>query len=315
MRRLTDDLLDATRVKHGKIVLKKSPLDIVEIVRQTAEDHRRALESRGAEFRVELPPQPVYCDVDPTRLSQIVGNLLTNAAKFLGGRGKVTLAVDSHAESNTATIHVRDTGIGIDVVTLRDIFEPFVQATQQLNRSEGGLGLGLALVRGLVELHGGRVTAASQGVGQGAEFTVELPVRPPLYSTAPARGVERGFQPCQRVLVVDDYQDALFALRKMLELHGHEVFTAPDGAQALALARETLPQVVLCDIGLPGMTGYEFAHFIRSDSALKDIRLIALSGYGREEDRQRARDAAFDDHLTKPVNFQQLNALLGSLNC
>ncbi|HET6881996.1 MAG TPA: ATP-binding protein [Pirellulales bacterium] len=312
MSLIIDDLLDVTRINHGKIVLRKAPLNIVEVVRQTAEDHRRGIELREGVLRVEVPSHPVYCEVDPTRLSQVVSNLLTNAAKFLGGPGEIAVRLGDDPVRGSATIQVHDTGIGIDSATLRDIFEPFVQATQRLDRSEGGLGLGLALVRGLIELHGGRVTASSPGIGQGAEFTVELPLcAPPKSEPVPPRAVTE-LNGRRRVLVIDDYDDALFAIRKMLELDGHEVFAATDGGQAFALVREIKPQVVLCDIGLPGMTGFEFAQAIRSEPLLNGVRLIAVSGYGSEDDRQRARESGFDHYLTKPVTRDQLKALVES---
>jgi CheY-like chemotaxis protein/two-component sensor histidine kinase len=310
LRHITDDLLDVTRIKHGKIVLKRAPVDIVPIVRQAAEDHRRDLEARQAVLLVETPADPVYCELDATRLSQIIGNLLGNAAKFLSGPGRVTVSVSSHRESNSAVVQVSDTGIGIEAATLEEIFEPFVQASQRLNRGEGGLGLGLALVRGLVELHGGRITATSAGIGQGAEFTIELPLCAQPGADAANRGAGQDGGQRKRVLVVDDYQDALLAIRKMLELDGHEVYTAADGARAIELIREFTPHVVLCDIGLPGMSGYEFARAVRSEPGLQAVRLIAVSGYGQEEDRQRARESGFDYHLTKPVRREQLKTLI-----
>ncbi len=313
MNHIIDDLLEVTRITHGKIVLKKNNMNVGEFVRRVAEDHRRGIEAQASRLQVVLPEGPIYCECDPTRLSQVLDNLLTNAAKFLGDPGEITVIVRPEPEARRVAICVRDTGIGMDARTLRDIFQPFVQAGQSLDRGQGGLGLGLALVKGLVELHGGQVAAASRGIGQGAEFTVYLPssAKPApaaaVASPAPASDLRR------RVLVIDDVEDASFAMKKLLELDGHEVVTAGDGSRGLTLARELAPEIVLCDIGLPGMDGFEVASALRAEPSLRGTYLVAVSGYGQEEDRQRARNAGFDHHLTKPVSRDRLRSLLDSL--
>lgn len=313
MGHIINDLLEVTRITHGKIVLKRTTLDLVEFVRRVAEDHRRAVEVQSSRLRVDLPPRPIYCEADPTRLSQVLDNLLTNAAKFLGGPGQITVAVRAEPDTNRVAISVRDTGIGIETRTLREIFQPFVQAGQSLDRGHGGLGLGLALVKGLVELHGGQVAADSPGLGQGAEFTIYLPRSA---GRTPPAGADLRQSPAgarRRVLVIDDLEDAAFAIKKLLELDGHEVFTAADGPRGLELAREVVPEVVLCDIGLPAMSGYEVAAALRAEPVLRRAHLVAVSGYGQEEDRQQARQAGFDDHLTKPVSRDRLRSLFSAV--
>lgn len=313
MGRIVDDLLDITRITHGKFALKKTLLDVVQLARDAAEDHRRAIESQGAALHVDLPDAPLVCQADPTRLAQVLDNLLNNSAKFLGGPGEVRLSVREQSNEGQVEIRVRDSGIGMDEHTLRDVFEPFVQAAQYLDRASGGLGLGLALVRGLVELHGGRITATSPGLGQGAEFTIHLPLDPqPIVAAAPAPLVPVA-KLSRRILLIDDHDDARFTIKKIIELGGHEVVTAGNAADGLSLAREQLPEVVLCDIGLPGMDGYEFAVALRSEPALARAYLVAISGYGLDDDRMRARQAGFDNHLTKPVTREHLERLLASL--
>jgi PAS domain S-box-containing protein len=312
MNRIVDDLLDITRITHGKFTLKKTRIDLVQLVRETAEDHRRSIESKGATLRIDLPAGSLDCEADPTRLSQVLDNLLNNAAKFLGGTGEILVSVQAQPENDRVAIVVRDSGIGMDAQTVQDVFQPFVQAAQCLDRGQGGLGLGLALVRGLVELHGGQVTARSPGLGQGAEFTVELPLHSPPVPTTSAGATPLAADSPRRIVLIDDHPDTLFAMKKMLELAGHEVYTAGDASAGLALARQRLPDVVLCDIGLPGMSGYEFAAALRSEPAVQRAYLVAMSGYGQDEDRRRARDAGFDNHLTKPVHRQHLENLLTS---
>jgi PAS domain S-box-containing protein len=313
MRHIVDDLLDVTRMTRGKIVLKKEPIELVQFLREVVDDHRRQLEADGARLQLVLPSEPVWCDADRTRLSQIVGNLLANSAKFLDRAGDITVAAWSDPARKRAVVSVRDTGVGMDGATLERIFQPFVQAESTLDRSRGGLGLGLALVKGLVELHGGRVIATSPGIGRGSEFTIELPA---LAEQGQDAAIEqprpRGLP--RRVLLIDDRRDAILPVRKMLELAGHEVFTAADGAGGVALARAIRPEVVFCDIGLPdGMSGYDVAAAVRRDLTMGGIYLVALSGYGQEEDRRRSQEAGFDYHLTKPVSIVELEDLIGRL--
>jgi PAS domain S-box-containing protein len=316
MSRMVDDLLDLARIMRGKIVLKKQRLDLVRLVREVVEDHRRAIESQGARLGLQLPDFPLWSHGDATRLSQALVNLLANATKFLGGPGDVTVEMWDDPRRRRAVITVRDTGMGMDAATLRHVFEPFMQAERTLDRSGGGLGLGLALVKGVIELHGGRVLAASAGVGRGSQFTIELSTcsddEPSVAPSAAdwlrpaARSAAR-----RRILLIDDRRDAILPAKKMLELAGHEVFTAGDGPSGMALAREIRPDAILCDIGLPdGMNGYDVAAAIRAEPVLREVYLVALSGYGQEEDRERARAAGFDHHLTKPVSMRGLETLL-----
>jgi PAS domain S-box-containing protein len=314
MSHLVDDLLDVTRIMRGKIVLKKEPVDLVELIHHVVEDHRRQLENQGAALRVQLPAGPVWCAADATRLAQVFANLLANAAKFMDGPGDVTVEAWAEGERRRAVVSVRDTGIGMELETLRNIFQPFVQAERTLDRSRGGLGLGLALVKGVVELHGGRVIAASAGVGRGSQFTVELPLCAGRKSE-PAVAADQSLPAARkRVLLIDDRRDAILPARRMLELAGHDVTIAGDGPSGVALAREIVPDVILCDIGLPdGMSGYDVARAIRAEPRLREIYVVAVSGYGQEEDRQKAREAGFDYHLTKPVSKASLESLMATL--
>jgi signal transduction histidine kinase/ActR/RegA family two-component response regulator len=313
MRHIVDDLLDVTRMTRGKIVLKMERIEIVQFLRDVADDHRRQTEAQGARLHLVLPSEPIWCDADRTRLSQIIGNLLANAAKFLDRTGDITITASSDPARNRVVVSVRDTGVGMDRATLEKIFQPFMQAESTLDRSRGGLGLGLALVKGLVELHGGRVIASSPGVGRGSEFTIELPT---LARQGQDEAVAESRLPAvpRRVLLIDDRRDAILPVRKMLELAGHEVFTAAEGASGVALARAIRPDVIFCDIGLPdGMSGYDVAAAVRRDSTLGGVYLVALSGYGQEEDRRRSQEAGFDNHLTKPVSIDVLEKLIGTL--
>ncbi|MGC3996909.1 MAG: ATP-binding protein [Anaeromyxobacter sp.] len=267
------------------------------------------MQERGLALKVVAPLGPLLVDGDETRLAQVLGNLLHNATKFTPAGGVVTLTVE--ARGDRAAVHVEDTGLGMDPETLQTIFEPFVQARQTLARSEGGLGLGLALVRGLVAMHGGEVTARSAGPGRGSEIILTLPLdlrqprppRPQAGDGTPAAPARR------RVLVVDDNQDAAETLAQLLEMGGHEVAIAHDGPGALATALADQPDVVLCDIGLPGMDGYEVARRLRADGG-KAIRLVALSGYAQPEDVARAVEAGFDAHIAKPPDPERLVHLL-----
>jgi CheY-like chemotaxis protein len=246
----------------------------------------------------------VVVNGDETRLAQVLGNLLHNASKFTRAGGQVTVTVGH--QRGCAVVHVRDTGVGMKAETLRTIFEPFVQAKQTLARSEGGLGLGLALVKGLVSMHGGEVMARSAGIGRGTEFVVSLPLdRRRSVRTRPERGDERGAATGRQVLVVDDNHDAAETLAELLKMMGHQVVVAHNGPSALALAKAEPPDVVLCDIGLPGMDGYEVARQLRAGGT-RAIRLVAVSGYAQPEDVARATEAGFDAHVAKPLDPEEL---------
>jgi signal transduction histidine kinase/CheY-like chemotaxis protein len=315
LARLVDDLLDVSRIARGKIRLQKEPLDLARLVQAAVDDRRPSLTAAGLTLDVVLPPKPVWVEGDPTRLAQVVDNLLVNAAKFTDPGGRVAVRLAADPAGGRAQMTVRDTGVGIEAGLVAYLFEPFTQADRGLDRSRGGLGLGLALVRAIIQLHGGEVSAASPGVGKGAEFAFWIPLalaaHPPVaadVATVPP------VRPSRRVLVIEDHRDTADMWRVLLKLAGHEVavaYTGPDGVEA---ARRFRPEVVLSDVGLPGMDGYAVARALRQDPSTAGAYLIAVTGYGQEEDRRRARAAGFDHHLTKPVDPDELLATLASLS-
>jgi CheY-like chemotaxis protein/two-component sensor histidine kinase len=310
--RLVDDLLDVARISRGKVELKHETCDIVQIVTHTVEDYRPTIEASGVEVHIQAPSQAVWVDGDSARLAQIVGNLLHNAAKFTlkGNRIKVEVREEADRDKRNVSICVKDDGAGMTPQLVATLFNPFAQATQELGRSTGGLGLGLSLVKGLAELHGGRVTAQSAGPGLGSSFTVCLPAagfaRQAVITnrnTLDATGL--------RIVAIDDHKDALEMLSLLLAVNRHEVTMAYDGPSGLASVKSIRPDAVICDIGLPGkMSGYDVAQAIRSDRDLADTLVIALSGYGQESDRKRATAAGFDAHLVKPARHQDLENML-----
>jgi CheY-like chemotaxis protein len=305
---LLDDLLDVARVTRGKIMLDRKVVMLCEILRQAAETHRGLMEERGHRLSLALPEQPIYIEADFTRCVQIVGNLLHNAAKFTPPGG--IIEVEIARESDEAVIRVRDNGAGISPELLARIFDPFTQEDRTLARSTGGLGIGLALVRRLAEMHGGRVEAASVGPGQGSEFTVRLPAAPEPPAAAHAHPAAEGQAPaCRRVLIVDDNADYADSLGALLEFEGYQVTVLYDGQAALRCATELRPDAVLLDIGMPCMNGYEVARRLRDEMG-RAVCLMAISGYGAEEDRRRSREAGFDHHLVKPVDVEVLRKLL-----
>jgi PAS domain S-box-containing protein len=355
---LLDYLLDMSRITRGKISLRRVRLELRQLVGELAEDRHSDVEAAGLTLSLELPEQPVWVRGDPTRLAQVVGNLLHNAVKFSepGGHVWVRLRVETSEGLNTETqshlderaeqqradeegvalatspvpsaspgppsagnlgaggsfaaLSVRDTGIGIEPEMLPRVFDTFAQADRSLDRSRGGLGLGLALVKGLVELHGGGVRAESAGLGHGANFVVWLPIVPePAASPNVSTPAPVPSGPI-RVLIVEDNRAAADTLRELLKLSGCTVEVAYSGPAALTAAREFHPEVVLCDLGLPGMDGFQVAKALRQDPATASARLIAVTGYGQEEDRRRAREAGFELHLTKPIRFAELQRLL-----
>lgn len=309
LTRIVDDLLDVTRISRGKTQIRREQLEICDLVRRTVEDHRETFVTSGIRLESRIPSDPMWLNADGTRLAQVVGNLLANAAKFTNRGGRVLLTVER--EGDRAALRVRDDGEGIEADVLPLLFQPFWQARQTLERARGGLGLGLALVKGLVELHGGTVEAASEGAGRGAEFTVRLPL-----SSAPARPAPRAeSRPFRRrrLLVIEDNVDAASSLEEALRLMGHEVAVAHDGPAGIAAAREFRPDALLCDIGLPRMDGYEVARAFRGDETLKNTFLVALSGYAQPEDLQRATEAGFEQHLAKPATLEQIEELLGRM--
>ena len=310
LSRIVDDLLDVSRVTQGKLALHPERLDFARLVRVAAEDHRHIFEQAGLNLELEFPELPVWVQGDPTRLAQVLGNLLQNAAKFTDRGGKVIVCVGPDEARRQAVLTVRDTGVGIEPDVLPQLFNAFTQADRSLARSKGGLGLGLALVKGLVELHGGEVHAASDGPGRGAEFMVRLPKQPEPAAVArlpeaPARA-GKGL----RILVVEDNRDAADSLRLLLELYGHDVAVAYSGPAGVEAARQWRPDVVLCDIGLPGLDGYGVVRELRRTPVTAQARMIAVTGYAADEDRRKSKEAGFDAHLTKPADPAELQEVV-----
>jgi PAS domain S-box-containing protein len=307
---IVEDLLEASRLARGLVNLRRERLDLSSLVRTTAEDYRPALEQAGLTLSVETPETPICVSADGTRLTQVLGNLLNNAAKFTGPGGTITIHLHQNVDRRQACLIVQDTGAGIETGMLNHLFDTFAQADRSLDRAGGGLGLGLAMVKGLVELHGGEVQATSAGQGHGAEFTFTLPLeKEPAALLDSVRGPIPSSRP-HRILVIEDNRDAAESLRLLLDLLGHEVrvaYTGPEGVQA---AVEWIPEVIISDIGLPRLDGYGVARAIRQHPALARTKLIAVTGYGREEDRSRARESGFDYVLTKPAEPAVLLELL-----
>ena len=312
MTRLVDDLLDVSRITSGKITLQRTTVSVGEVLAQAVEAARPLVESRGQTLDVDVPEDAGWVDGDPARLAQAVGNLLDNAIKYTDDGGGIWLR--ERVEGDEVVIVVEDSGVGIEPEVLPHVFDLFIQADRSLERKRGGLGLGLTLVRRLVEMHGGRVEAASAGPGLGSVFTIRLPRRAHEHPDAPAAaGPEEASQPsgpARRILVVDDHQDSTDSLALFLRLRGHEVHTAHDGQSALDEIERYRPDVVFLDLGLPGMSGYDVARRVRMMSDPGSLRLVAVTGYGTDADRQKTRDAGFDVHLAKPVDPRAVDALL-----
>jgi two-component system CheB/CheR fusion protein len=307
---IVDDLLDVTRIARNKVHLQREPLELGGLLRRTMDDHLPGFEAREIALEGHIDPEPLWAEADATRLAQVIGNLLGNALKFTPRGGRVDVGL--RRDGNQAMLSVRDNGAGIAPEMRARLFEPFVQAPQTLDRSRGGLGLGLTMVKGLVELHGGRVGVTSGGHGLGSEFTVRLPLVPAAQAKA-APAPPRPSRQRRRVLVIEDNPDAADALFDLLTLDGHDAQVAYDGASGIALARDFHPEVVLCDIGLPETDGYEVARAMRADDALRGTYLVALSGYARPEDRERSAQAGFDWHLAKPPSTEALERLVAEL--
>jgi PAS domain S-box-containing protein len=312
MTRLVDDLLDVSRITSGKITLQRTTVSVGEVLAQAVEAARPPAEGRGQTLNVDVPEDAGWVDGDPARLTQAVGNLLDNAIKYTDDGGGIWLRARN--EGDEVVIVVEDSGVGIDPEVLPHVFDLFIQADRSLERKQGGLGLGLTLVRRLVEMHGGGVEAASAGPGLGSAFTIRLPCRAHEHpDAAAAAGPEEASQPsgpARRILVVDDHQDSTDSLALFLRLRGHEVRTANDGPSALDEIERYHPDVVFLDLGLPGMSGYDVARRVRMMSDPGSLRLVAVTGYGTDADRQKTRDAGFDVHLAKPVDPRAVDALL-----
>jgi two-component system CheB/CheR fusion protein len=314
LARLVDDLLDVSRLTQGSIRLRKEPVDLGAIVERAADATRALIDSRGHTLTLNLPDPPIRLDADPARLEQVVTILLNNSAKYTMPGGHITLRAGR--EEDEAVVRVRANGIGVPPDVLGRVFEPFVQSDGSLARSEGGLGIGLTLVRSLVEMHGGTVEAHSPGLGQGSEFVVRLPVRVQAAMPEPALPRETSpFTPARpvRVLVVEDNVDAAESLATLLRLWGHDVRVVHDGLDALDAARAYQPEVVLLDIGLPGLDGYQVAERLRDDVGLDHALLVAMTGYGQPEDRRRSREAGIHHHFVKPVEPFVLRNLLAEV--
>jgi PAS domain S-box-containing protein len=310
LARMVDDLLDVTRITRNKIQLQRARLDLVELARQTIEDNRSTLERSGVQLEARLAARPLAVNADGARIAQVITNLLGNAVKFTPAGGTVTISVFAETETARAVVQVADTGTGIDPALRERLFEPFMQADRTLDRTGGGLGLGLALVKGLVDLHGGEVSAASEGLGKGARFIVRLPLADPVGANAQGSGRGEAAGNQRRILVIEDDVDVADGLQAALEIDGHAVEVAKNGSDGLSRARDFQPEVVLCDIGLPGMNGYDVARAFRADPDLRATVLVALSGYAQAEDIERARGAGFDRHLAKPASIDNLKRIL-----
>jgi PAS domain S-box-containing protein len=313
MTRLIDDLLDIARITCNRLELRRERVDLADVVNAAVETSRALVDARDHELVVSLPPRPIDLDGDVTRLEQAISNLLNNAAKYTEKGGHIW--VKAERDGREAVITVRDTGVGISAEMLPLIFDMFTQVDRSLERSQGGLGIGLTLVKRLVELHGGAVSAASDGPGKGSEFVVRLPIVAESAKTLPQSMPERanpGPTRSLRILVVDDNRDSTESLGLLLRLSGHDVRGAYDGLEAIGAADEFRPDVVLLDIGLPKMDGYDVARRLRQEPWGQAMVVIAVTGWGQEEDRQRSIDAGFDHHLVKPVDPLTLLELLAS---
>ena len=314
MTRLVDDLLDVSRITRGKIDLRKELLEIATVVRTAVEASRPIIEKWGHRLTVTLPERPIRLVADPTRLAQVLSNLLHNAAKYTNQGGRIDLTAE--AGDDHVILRVKDTGIGIPPESLPRIFDMFTQVEQSIERSEGGLGIGLTLVQRLVEMHGGFVEVHSDGVGKGSEFVVRLPLSTGgMDAVGDASDRERrSVPPARRILIVDDNQDAVESLAMLLRMHGHDVHTAHDGLEAVGAAAAFQPDTILLDIGLPKLSGYEAARQIRAREGGADIVMIALTGWGQDEDRRRSQEAGFNYHMTKPVEFDVLQRLMADVD-
>jgi len=310
---LVDDLLDVTRISQNKIILKKETVELNELINKSVQDYQSQFINKNIKLEVKLTT-PLFLEADPLRLAQVIGNLLHNAAKFTLNNDLVTVSVSTDKNNNEAVITVEDTGRGIDSNDLKNLFEPFTQVDKTLDRSNGGLGLGLAIVKGIVELHGGRVEAFSEGLGKGTKFTIRLPL--PEKNIALDEGCEKMDAKARKslkILIIDDNRDLAEIICELIGFLGYETESAHNGTDGIAKARELQPDVIICDIGLPGISGYEVAKLIRKDADLQDTFLIALSGYAQPEDIEKSKEAGFDRHLAKPVSLETLQMFLNEV--
>jgi signal transduction histidine kinase len=313
MALLLDDLLDVSRITRGRLDLKFETVELKAVVRAAVETVRPLLDSKQHQLSIDLPEESMALKVDPLRLSQSVSNLLTNAAKYTDPGGQISLVVQ--LLPGGLSMSVKDNGIGFDAHSFTEMFTMFAQVTSAIDRAEGGLGIGLALVRGLIELHGGTVEASSPGIGRGSEFVIHLPRSVVSSVGAPDDAAEMRESATAgngelKILVADDNRDAADSMTMILKLNGHEVSVAYSGEEALRIARETTPKVMILDIGMPGLSGYEVAAAVRREPWGAQILLLAVTGWGQAGDKDRARAAGFDYHLTKPVDLDQVERLM-----
>lgn len=312
MVRLVDDLLDLSRISQGRIELRHERVDLSQVLHHAIETIRPSVDQAGHKLTVTLPSQPVYLHADPTRLAQVFGNLLSNSCKYSDPGCQISLAVEE--QSGEVLVSVKDTGVGIPPEMLSKIFDMFMQVDHSLDRSQGGLGIGLTLVQRLVEMHGGSVSAFSEGKGRGSEFVVRLPILSEAKQPLQPATKEVAARTIRRFLVVDDNRDSAESLAIWLKINGNETHTAFDGLEAVEAAATIRPDVILLDIGLPKLNGYEAARKIRQQPWGKAVVLVALTGWGQEEDRRRSSDAGFDGHLVKPVDFDRLMNVLANID-
>jgi PAS domain S-box-containing protein len=313
MVRLIDDLLDVARINQNKLELRRAQVLLDEIVSDAVDAARPLIESWGHHLTVALPAEPLVLDADFTRVAQILSNLLTNAAKYTDRGGNIWLT--AHREEDQAVISVRDSGIGIPTDAVPRIFDMFSQVDRTIERSTGGLGIGLSIVKGLAEMHGGTVEVDSPGLGRGSTFTVRLPLHGQTAAAVPSAKREEELPPpsARRVLIVDDSRDAALSMAKLLSLLGSEVQTAHDGLEAVARAAEFRPEVILMDVGMPRLNGYEATRRIRAQPWAADVTIVALTGWGQEADRALSTEAGCNGHLVKPVNLSDLERLLADV--
>jgi signal transduction histidine kinase len=311
MVRLVDDLIDVSRITTGKLALRRERVELRSVARNALEAVEAMIRARGHALHVELPPPGVYVNADPTRLAQVFLNLLNNAAKFTDPGGRIDFSVA--LLDGELVARVRDNGIGIAPAMREEIFDMFAQADRSLERSTGGLGVGLSLARRLVELHGGSIQALSEGLGRGAEFVVRIPMQLDAPSSPPAEGARAAGAggAGRRILLADDNEDFALSLAAVLRSLGNQVRVAHDGAAALAAAREFQPQIAFLDIGLPKLNGFDLARELRALPGSADTILVAVTGWGQPADRRKAREAGFDDYFVKPVEIEAIRALLG----
>jgi signal transduction histidine kinase len=309
--RLVDDLLDVSRITRGTVELKKERVALSSIVASAVETSRPLIEAARHDLSVTLPPETIELEADPTRLAQVLSNLLNNAAKYTEAGGKIWLT--AQREGDRVTVRVRDTGIGIAAEMLPKIFDLFMQVDGSIDKAQGGLGIGLTLVRTLLEMHGGTVEARSAGPGLGSEFSIWLPLAPerrPAQADGKSRAGVNPSLPLRRVLIVDDNVDAAQSLAMLLRILGQDVRTAHNGRSALEAARASMPEIAILDIGLPGMDGHELARRLRDEPGGDAVLIIALTGWGQDVDRRRSFEAGFDYHMTKPADPEALRKLL-----